>query len=181
MSKLERFMHEGHYANVIKHLRKMKQPAKIALAFSHADYGVNKVASERLAHLGEPGARQLANSLRSNNMFEVEYAVSGLSRMPLKHVKPFAKNIADSGLFLPKPINLRIKERIIEKSAKLLERIRDPSVLPQVEAKMRELDLAKSSPFGAKFALEGALLELMRVARQTIKKTPIAPPRVKKK
>ncbi|HEV8290012.1 MAG TPA: hypothetical protein VGQ00_03620 [Candidatus Norongarragalinales archaeon] len=54
MSKLEKFLTTGHPSVVISHLRKMRSPDRMAIAFGHPDFAVVRLALERVKKTRRP-------------------------------------------------------------------------------------------------------------------------------
>ncbi|HEV8289688.1 MAG TPA: HEAT repeat domain-containing protein [Candidatus Norongarragalinales archaeon] len=62
MSKLDRFLHEGHPENVIPHIGKLGNPYIVAKALGHHDREVFIRAAKRLSKIGGPESRRIADT-----------------------------------------------------------------------------------------------------------------------
>ncbi|HEV8289738.1 MAG TPA: HEAT repeat domain-containing protein [Candidatus Norongarragalinales archaeon] len=152
MSKIERFLRHGNPENVMSHIPKMRDPAKITIAFQHDKPEVRYAASEALGKLGpehlakllahhhpevfghaerelirigSSAAPHVAKMLENDEHHARWYAAYILGKIG-PTAAPFAKNIAEHAL-------THKNWHTATTAAKALEEIGNPEVLPQLQ------------------------------------------------
>ncbi|HEV8290048.1 MAG TPA: hypothetical protein VGQ00_03810 [Candidatus Norongarragalinales archaeon] len=154
MSKLERFLKTGHPDQVIGHLRRMRDPKRIATALEHEKIFPRSAAAARLTEIDPAGFRayflreiQRSEDFRRRKILHIianmgprnaEFT-DDIAELGLKHKVADTRNYALLALgkigppaakYIPEIANRGLYGPTLTEAVKALERIGDPAAIP---------------------------------------------------